>query len=281
MSAHRNLKFCLFLTSVLVLGGCNTSLGSLNPFGRSDGETQQAQEQPAPAYENAAPDAGDGEMSPLEAHMRARKLVDPSPNAHSERYTYKADQPHDDYYDRLATISGGDRTRSGARPLPPPAEAAPVYAPKPGLKPYPLQQRVAVAAAPLPVAKPTMQSAAQAVPVYNNSGAAVTGMRLGEHPGRTRLVLDLSASSGYSVKVDNAAHVLRIELPGAGWNAEAQRSFANHPLFRDYTVSSLGGGGSVVNIALKRDSKVLTSKALPPNEIYGYRIYFDIAAGAV
>ena len=298
MTVKIRFKFFVFMTALLVLGGCQTSM-----FGSKQAEQEAADYEPHEADTNA-----DGEVSPLEAHLMARKLV--NPKGDSSRYTYQADKPHEDFHHRLQVLSGDNPGEfksahaisaedSGIDSAAPPKPGIKPELPgaSPRISPMPLSDEtdvplemsdITINPAPIPPRKPQdhsevavqqTQEAPQAPrpkPTFAGGGAAVTGLRLGEHPGKTRLVLDLSASSGYSVNIDNAAHVLRIELPQAGWDMANEKTFSNHALFKSYSVHSMASGGTVLNIDLKQDSKVLTSVALPPNESAGFRIYFDV-----
>ena len=314
IGAKIRFRFFLFMTAALVLGGCKTPLTG-----------EGASEPAVPEYQdNASADADDdGVISPLEAHLMARKLVNPAGDA--SRYTYQADKPHEDFNSRLQALSGGgvpgaenehalhDASHEGSRPPVPGVKPqfgvqrqalhidgkpyTPADVPVPPRKPQefaavttmpedevpgmPVQAggETATISAPPPVPARSPAMPPERVATRADGDAAVTGLRLGEHPGRTRLVLDLSGASGYSVHIDNRTHVLRIELPAAGWNADTQKTFSNHPLFKSYRVGALGGGGSVLSIDLKQSSKVITSVALPPNDVAGHRIYFDIGPG--
>ena len=282
------------MAAALVTAGCNATGGLL-----------QKNEEPyqAPEYMEGEGD----ELSPLEAHLRARRMVDPAHPETSSRYTYKADQPHEDFHDRL---KGGGVDGISAEPLSAPeheekfaqesVSSAPqsrtgritpqTRVPKPGFKPVSSQQSASAVvidgnpmAVPVPKHKPRDYAGAVSVAedpslTYIYGDSAVIDMRLGEHPGRTRLVLDLSGQGGYSYKIDNAAGFLIIELPGVGWNTETGRVFAGHALFKSFSVSELPGGGTALNLELKRPVKIDKALALPPNQNTGHRVYFDVTA---
>lgn len=110
----------------------------------------------------------------------------------------------------------------------------------------------------------------------SNSATVVRGVRTGEHPGKTRLVLDLTGPSKYRADIDNEENLLLIELSDAGWSADSQKML-NHPLIKGYTTQESGNGGTILALELKKPAKILGSSALKPNSKYGHRIYLDIA----
>ena len=246
-------KFCLCLTALLVVDGCSPG-GSYSASTSDYGPLKSENILVADGDLNAAEDGG--RLSPLEAHLRARQQVDPT-NMQSTKYTSQGHAPHEETHFRVVRI---DEDENSAPP------------PVPGRKKNPQHvKKMMPAKADLIVADihPAAGDAAGAV--------AVTGLRVGDHPGKTRLVLDLSGPSGYSYKIDNDRHVLHIELPGTVWNAETQKMFNGNPLMEGYTANSLPSGGTALDIELKRSSKLLASVALKPNETYGHRIYFDVS----
>lgn len=303
MSLRINSKFLMLVMAVFAVAGCG---------GAQDSRRSMEQ---APEY---VPGEGD-ELSPLEAHLRARGMVNPS-DKNSSRYTYQGGQPHDDYYSRL---KGGGQTDIDAQPLEAPehqqgyggAVAASVMpqdsapqnrtgritsqtrVPKPGFKPLtpqhmasaPVMDEIAVQMAEAPPTPPRrpqgslreddMQAPAQEAREFSRADTVATGVRLGEYPGRTRVVIDLNGQTNHSYKVDNAAHVLRIELPGVAWGIEKRRTFRGHPFFSSFIANELPGGGTVLDIQLKHAVKVDKAVALPPNETYGHRVYFDVTGG--
>ncbi len=123
---------------------------------------------------------------------------------------------------------------------------------------------------------PAVQSEpAKAAPAPGGQ-AVVNSVRLGDHPGKTRLVLDMTGASKYKVDVDNNEKLLLIELSDAGWSA-AQQKVLNNPLVKGYTTQAGPNGGTMLALELKKPVKVLGSSALKPNGQTGHRIYFDLA----
>jgi len=108
--------------------------------------------------------------------------------------------------------------------------------------------------------------------------AAVQRVRIGDHPGKTRLVLDLNKPSHFSYDLDNQENLLLIDVSGAGWNAAEKKKIGKHPLIASYSAHDNGNGGTMLVVELKKSVKVLKTMALKPNAPGGYhRIVVDIA----
>lgn len=133
----------------------------------------------------------------------------------------------------------------------------------------------AAMAAPAPNPKPL----ATPVAASSSGGSMVSNLRLGEHPGKTRLVLDLSGPSPYKAELDNTEKLLLVQIPEAGWSAQQQQNLSNHPLIAGYTVQSSVDGGATLAIELKKPVKITSEAALSPNATYhNHRIFVDLVA---
>lgn len=140
----------------------------------------------------------------------------------------------------------------------------------------PLRPLGSASAQPAPAREPVAMAAASQ-PASGSGATVVRGIRTGEHPGKTRLVLDLTGASKYRADIDNDENLLLIELSDAGWTA-AEQKLMNHPLIKGYTTQASGNGGTILALELKKPAKILGSAALKPNAQYGNRIYLDLAA---
>jgi len=108
--------------------------------------------------------------------------------------------------------------------------------------------------------------------------ASVHKMRIGQHPNKTRVVLDLNTKPDFSYDLDNSEKLLLIEVSGAVWKAPAQKAFTKHPLLVGYSAHDNGNGGTMLVLELRRDVKVF-SAAMKPLKVGGYhRIVFDLMA---
>jgi hypothetical protein len=142
-------------------------------------------------------------------------------------------------------------------------EAAPQplsTSPAPASSPPPQAAAPPPAPTPTPVASTTPPAASAPIP----GAVSVTGLRLGEHKDKTRLVFDMTGASAYRYDLDNAENLLVIELAGAGWTAAQSQTMAKSPLVQSYSVQAMDGGGTRVIIPLKRAVNVIYEAALKP-----------------
>jgi hypothetical protein len=173
-------------------------------------------------------------------------------------------------------------------PVPPPPDPKDVV-----VEPFPVpahpqqapsaQEPAAVSAPALPAAgagAPVPSAAAKepAVPqpaAAGNDGPAVTAMRIGEHPGKIRIVLDMRGKTAFTADLDNKEKILVIELPKAAWNAESQKSFSGNPLLSSYRTEAAPDGGTMLILQLKSASSI-GYKASIDNPGGGSRIVIDL-----
>ena len=120
-------------------------------------------------------------------------------------------------------------------------------------------------------------SASSAIAPASGGLAHVKMLRTGEHPGKTRLVLDLDASADFKYELDNKQGLLVIRLPSAQWNAPNERVFKNSRILQAYAAKPAKGGGALVALKLKGPAKVLASSKLGKNAAGDYRIFLDVA----
>ncbi len=152
-----------------------------------------------------------------------------------------------------------------AEPEPPkPASAAPVAAAKPA--------EAQTAAAVKPAAAPTTTAV--------TASSTVTGVRIGEHGDKTRIVFDLTAKAkpDFNYDLDNAEKLLLINLPASAWaGAESGKASAAAPLIQGWTVQK-EAAGSTLAIQLKKGARVLSTEYLKAEGKDGPRLVVDIAS---
>jgi len=119
--------------------------------------------------------------------------------------------------------------------------------------------------------KKTYQS--KAPPAYNGK-ASVYDLRIGEHPGRTRIVMDTNGKAGFSVDVDNNEKIAVIDLPQAGWTASTSRALAKSNFVSSYKVQP-SGNGHILILQLKRNAQV-TYKSDLKGSGSGRRLVIDL-----
>ncbi|MCB9987878.1 MAG: AMIN domain-containing protein [Rhodospirillales bacterium] len=143
--------------------------------------------------------------------------------------------------------------------------------------PIPLEQAPspAVSPAPSPQAMPAPARAQPAIngPVY------VKRIRIGEHPDKTRIVLDISGKVSYRYDLDNSENLMVIDLPGTGWQGQTKWQADKAPLVASYSVQPMeNNGGSRVIIALKHKASVIDEMAIKANGYPDHRIVIDLTS---
>lgn len=106
---------------------------------------------------------------------------------------------------------------------------------------------------------------------------AVRQLRIGEHPDKTRIVMDATAGLDFNIHNENQGRVLIVDLPAAGWDTAASMQAANSPLIESYQSQPDGNGGTRLFLSLKKDVRVLWAEALAPVGGKGHRIVIDLA----
>ncbi|PZQ48271.1 MAG: hypothetical protein DI551_01930 [Micavibrio aeruginosavorus] len=128
--------------------------------------------------------------------------------------------------------------------------------------------------APLPA--PATSAPPEAAPA-KPGGAVVSAIRIGEHPGKIRIVLDLSSKTDFAVDLDSAEKILVVELPHAGWTAPATKTYgADQKLLSSYRTEGLGDDGSMLIFQLKANSSITYKGVMQDTGAASSRIVIDL-----
>ncbi len=113
----------------------------------------------------------------------------------------------------------------------------------------------------------------------NTSGpTTITGLRIGVHKDKVRIVMDVTRKTLYSADLDNGENLLIVELPDAGWSAAAQKSFGKTPLLKSYRIDPFNDGkGHILVLELKGSSSIIKQMQIPALTGGGQRIFIDLA----
>ncbi len=241
----------LGVLAVLALTGCGGQHAGGYPGNRGSEKLLKAED-------NAVVD---GENDPLVAHMVARQQVDPADTRSRHSYTTtptkeEINTPTDVRIVRLENEIAG--LRSDLQKMTPPHKPV-----------APVQITQTASLPDMPVVQPQ--------PAAPPAASSVLGVRVGEHPDKVRIVLDVTGPAKFSSDLDNQEKLLIIDLPQSGWTAGTQGSFDGNPVISGYTARPSAGGGVTLAVELKKAAKLTMSSALEPNEVYGHRIVFDVA----
>jgi len=119
-------------------------------------------------------------------------------------------------------------------------------------------------------------AAALIIPAATASAAAVHDLRVGEHPGSTRVVLDVSEPSDMTIEVSADGRTITVDLPAIEWRAGdfAQRHAKG--LLSGYRYTPAAAGGRL-SLAMSESVKIRAPFFVGPEGKQGHRVVIDIA----
>ena len=104
----------------------------------------------------------------------------------------------------------------------------------------------------------------------------VRAVRIGEHPYKVRLVLDLSEPTTYKITSENDGHIINIDLPSTAWDATRSWKLDKHPMFKDCGVFSIdGGSGTRLRLVGRKPVKIFYNASIPAENGLPDRMYVD------
>ena len=109
-----------------------------------------------------------------------------------------------------------------------------------------------------------------------DSRASVIRLRSGKHPGKTRLVIEVTRTTKYKVIVDHIRNVLRIKLDNTRWEISPQESFKKSNLLGTYIARGQKDGSTILEVRLKKKTKILDTMILRPNLSSKHRVVIDL-----
>lgn len=141
------------------------------------------------------------------------------------------------------------------------------------------QKTPPVAATPAPAPKAEVKAPPKIetkTPPPVTGQAAIYDVRVGEHPGKTRIVMDVNSKAEFSVDIDNSEKIMIVEFPKAGWSANTARNFAGSPYIASYKAEA-AGDGTLVIFQLKQAAKVAYKDDLKGASGTSRRVVIDVA----
>lgn len=108
--------------------------------------------------------------------------------------------------------------------------------------------------------------------------SSVMDIRIGEHPGKTRIVLDTRGKTSFTADLDNQEKILVIEIPNAEWNAATQQNFANAPLLSSYRIEQNGNAGIMLIVQIKKAATISYKGVMDEPKTGGQRLIIDLSA---
>ncbi|MCB9979728.1 MAG: hypothetical protein H6863_01135 [Rhodospirillales bacterium] len=106
-------------------------------------------------------------------------------------------------------------------------------------------------------------------------GATLSSLRVGEHPGRTRVVLEVGQKTPFHYDLDNEELLLIIELPEATPAIHEPFLTGQSPYISAITLQPVDKGSRLI-LQLKTPVKVLAAEPIPATASQDARIFFDI-----
>ncbi len=129
------------------------------------------------------------------------------------------------------------------------------------------------------LAQPKLKSIVNGAPPQGalaKSTARATAIRAGKHPGKTRMVIEVSDITRYKVAIDHIRNVLRIKMEDTNWAMEPQGTLGGSPLLGSYTARPQNDGSVLLEIRLKAKSEILDTMLLRPNTSSLHRVVIDL-----
>ena len=163
--------------------------------------------------------------------------------------------------------------------MPAPQQVQPTRA-QPSNKP----QVMSSANRPMPVVTPKRTSSSykkktsyqtKTPPPVSGGKASVYDVRVGEHPGKSRIVLDVNAQTGFNVDIDNNEKIMIVELPDADWATSMTKSFGRSPFISSYAVEPSDNGHMLI-FQLKKMANIGYKDDIPALNGSGRRIVIDL-----
>lgn len=105
----------------------------------------------------------------------------------------------------------------------------------------------------------------------------ITGVRIGKHPGKERVVLDLSKKTAYNVNYDEQNNQIIVEMPNAKWSAKDTWSTSKKAIVSQYQVEPFESGVKLI-MAVTNGAKVAKSGLLNADHGKKDRLYIDIVS---
>ena len=174
---------------------------------------------------------------------------------------------------RFGDLRQAKNTRRG------PAAAAPPVRLLPGVPPPGSLPLSAPPSEDLPPMPTTVVSSTSTTSSFIAAAApSITGVRLGQHYDKTRVVLDVSGKPDFSYKISESGTSVIFNFPQVDWRSD-RPSRRLTGLVAGYSFDRGNKGEGLLNIETRMPVNVRKVFVLPPENKQGYRIVLDLAQG--
>lgn len=139
-------------------------------------------------------------------------------------------------------------------------------------------QAIKPASAPWTTSTPTLSNNG----FVKKSAPALSGqptiydIRVGEHPGKTRIVMDVNSKASFNVDIDNSEKIMIVDLPNTIWSPRMAQNFAKSPHIKSFRVEPSGNGHLVI-FQLKKSSRIAYKGDLKGFEGSSRRLVIDLS----
>jgi opacity protein-like surface antigen len=115
---------------------------------------------------------------------------------------------------------------------------------------------------------------------FTGKAAVISDLRVGTHPDKTRIVLDVSHPTDLSYKVSRDGKTIRLDLPNAAWSSKNSRTGFGGGSIVGFTYSVTSKGS---RLTLKSDTAVRIKRPffVSPGGNRGHRIVIDIVPAPI
>lgn len=120
-------------------------------------------------------------------------------------------------------------------------------------------------------AEPVQTAAATPTP----TAASVSAIRVGVHPGKIRIVLDISKPTDLGFEVADDGKTVVVKLPASVWKAGAASRRHRRGLLADYLYTPSESGGGSLSLFMKGPVAIERPFLVPPQGGRGYRLVID------
>lgn len=111
---------------------------------------------------------------------------------------------------------------------------------------------------------------------YAGQVAVISDLRIGTHPNKTRIVIDLSQPTNLTYKVSQNGKTLHLELPNASWQEKNPKTHYIQGNITAFTNRAIGSIGSSLIFQVKSPIRVNRPFFVSPSENLGHRIVIDM-----
>jgi len=269
--------YCFLVFALFTLGGCQTLDGTSNSATSSDYVNEAAMQ------DLEASSGDERALSPLEQHMKARGDVDPVHVNRKNRFSKTVDEYRQEQLAKASAPTEPKAFKIESDPIKK-QEQAKSYVETILAKHKARQDSLKKSDSTINRVDPDTNAERKVIPpskpapiivANSNMRSQVSDVRIGQHPGKTRIVIDVSDKSQFQTSFEDNDKVLVVSLPGTSWGAEAKTRAAGQSLVAGYDAANIGSG-AVVKIMMNAPATLAYQKAIKPSGTRGHRIVLDV-----